>query len=76
VAIGGLVPVPARLGDVEAALKGARPSEDVTARAAAATAKQLGGDILGDVFASADYRKAIAPVYVKRALAAAFQQAS
>lgn len=76
VAIGGLVPVPARLRDVEAAVKGARPSEDVTAKAAAAATKQLGGDILGDVFASAEYRKAIAPVYVKRALAAAFQRAS
>ena len=76
VAIGGLVPVPARLRDVEAAVKGARPSQDVTAKAAAAATKQLGGDILGDVFASAEYRKAIAPVYVKRALAAAFQRAS
>ena len=76
VAIGGLVPVPARLRDVEAAVKGARPSEDVTAKAAAAATKQLGGDILGDVFASAEYRKAMAPVYVKRALAAAFQRAS
>jgi CO/xanthine dehydrogenase FAD-binding subunit len=35
VAIGGLVPVPARLRDVEAAVKGARPSQDVTAKAAA-----------------------------------------
>ena len=76
VAIGGLVQVPARLRDVEAAVKGARPSQDVTAKAAAEATKQLGGDILGDVFASAEYRKAIAPVYVKRALAAAFQRAS
>ena len=76
VAIGGLVPVPARLRDVEAAVKGARPSQDVTAKAAAEATKQLGGDVLGDVFASAEYRKAIAPVYVKRALAAAFQRAS
>ncbi len=76
VVIGGLVPVPARLRDVEAAVKGARPSDDVTAKAAAAAAKQLGGDILGDIFASAEYRKAVAPVYVKRALAAAFQRAS
>ena len=45
-------------------------------KAAAAAAKQLGGDILGDIFASAEYRKAVAPVYVKRALAAAFQRAS
>ena len=76
VAIGGLVPVPARLRDVESAVTGAKPSEDVIAKAAAATSKQLGGDIIGDVFASADYRKAVAPVYVKRALAAAFERAS
>jgi carbon-monoxide dehydrogenase medium subunit len=76
VAIGGLVPVPARLKDVEGAVKGARPSEDVMTKVSSATAKQLGGDILGDVFASAEYRKAVAPVYVKRALAAAFERAS
>jgi carbon-monoxide dehydrogenase medium subunit len=76
VAIGGLVPVPARLKDVEGAVKGARPSEDVMTKASSATAKQLGADILGDVFASAEYRKAVAPVYVKRALAAAFERAS
>ncbi len=42
VAIGGLVPVPARLRDVEAAVKGARPSEDVTAKAAAAATETTG----------------------------------
>jgi carbon-monoxide dehydrogenase medium subunit len=76
VAIGGVVPVPARLREVEAAVKGARPSGDGVAKAAAETARQLGGDILGDVFASAEYRKAMAPVYVKRALAAAFERAA
>ena len=76
VAIGGLVPVPARLRDVESAVTGSKPSEDVIAKAAAAASKHLGGDLLGDVFASAEYRKAVAPVYVKRALAAAFERAS
>jgi aerobic carbon-monoxide dehydrogenase medium subunit len=76
VAIGGLVPVPARLRDVESGVTGAKPSADVMAKAAAATSKHLGGEILGDVFASAEYRKAVAPVYVKRALAAAFERAS
>jgi carbon-monoxide dehydrogenase medium subunit len=76
VAIGGLVPAPLRLKGVEAALTGARVSDDVAGRAAAATAADLDGDILGDVFASAEYRKAMAPVYVKRALSAAFQRAS
>jgi carbon-monoxide dehydrogenase medium subunit len=76
VAIGGLVPVPARLGDVEAAVAGTRPSADVVSKAAAASLRHLSGDLLGDVFASAEYRKAMAPVYVKRALAAAFERAS
>jgi carbon-monoxide dehydrogenase medium subunit len=76
VAIGGLVPVPARLRDVEGAVTGARPSAEVISKAAAATSKNLGSDILGDVFASAEYRAAMAPVYVKRALAAAFERAS
>jgi carbon-monoxide dehydrogenase medium subunit len=76
VAVGGLVPVPARLRDVEGAVTGAKPSEDVIAKAATAVSKSLGSEILGDVFASAEYRKAMAPVYVKRALAAAFARAS
>ena len=76
VTIGGLVPVPARLRDVESAVTGAKPSDDVIAKAAAATSKHLGNDIIGDIFASAEYRKAVAPVYVKRALAAAFERAS
>jgi carbon-monoxide dehydrogenase medium subunit len=76
VAIGGVVPVPTRLRDVEGAVTGARPSTELISRAAAATSKNLGSDILGDVFASAEYRAAMAPVYVKRALAAAFERAS
>jgi len=76
VAIGGLVPSPARLGGVEAAVTGARPSGEAIAKAAAAVAEHLNGEILGDVFASAEYRKAMAPVYVKRALAAAVERAS
>ena len=47
VAIGGLVPTPARLRDVETAVTGAKPSADVIAKAAAAASKQLGGDLLG-----------------------------
>jgi carbon-monoxide dehydrogenase medium subunit len=76
VAIGGLVPAPARLRDVEGAVAGAKPSAEAAAKAAAAASSQLGDDILGDVYASAEYRKAMAPVYVKRALTAAFERAS
>ena len=33
------------------------------------------GEVNGDLFASADYRRAVAPVYVKRALGAAVARA-
>ena len=71
VAVGGLVPKPTRCGAVEAALKDQPLSDETFAAAAAAVSGDLGDDLLGDVFASADYRKAVAPVYVRRALAAA-----
>jgi carbon-monoxide dehydrogenase medium subunit len=75
VAIGGLVPAAARLTAVEQALVGARPSADVLGKAAALVSKILGDSVMGDLFASAGYRAAVAPVYVKRALAAAFERA-
>ena len=71
VAIGGLVPKPLRCSAVEAALKDQAPSEQVFAAAAAAVSGDLGDDLLGDVFASGDYRKAVASVYVQRAIEAA-----
>jgi len=70
VAIGGLVSHAQRLPAVEARLKGQALSQATIAAAAAETAKDL-GDVNGDIFASADYRRAVAPVYVKRAIAAA-----
>ena len=71
VAIGGLVPKPVRCSAVEQALKEQAPSDEVFAAAAAAVAGDVGEDLLGDIFASADYRSAVAPVYVQRAIAAA-----
>jgi carbon-monoxide dehydrogenase medium subunit len=76
VAIGGLVPAPARARAVEAALVGARQSADTIAKAAGLVSKDLGADVLGDIFASAEYRKAMAPVFVKRALTIAFTRAT
>ena len=75
VAIGGLVPAPVRCAAVEEALNG-KPASDATfAAAAAAVGGDLGDDLLGDVYASGEYRKAVAPVYVQRALAAAAERA-
>jgi aerobic carbon-monoxide dehydrogenase medium subunit len=71
VAIGGLVPHAIRLPAVERALTGQKPDQSVLATAAAKAVDDLGQDVTGDIFASAEYRRAMAPVYVKRALAAA-----
>jgi carbon-monoxide dehydrogenase medium subunit len=76
VAIGGLVPHARRLPSVERALNGQAPSASVVAKAAEAAAANLGRDVSGDIFASAEYRTAVAPVYVKRALLAAAARAS
>ena len=76
VAVGGLTPAPRRAGSVEQALSGQAPSADAIARAAAAVSNDLGADLLGDVYASAEYRRAMAPVCVKRALTAALKRAS
>ena len=75
VALGGLVPFARRAAAVERALTGQRPDESIIAAAAAKTAEALGNDTLGDIFASADYRRAVAAVYVKRALSAAVARA-
>ncbi len=68
VAVGGLVPTPRRAPSVEAALAG----QELTANNLEAAANQLpndlGDEIIGDLFASADYRRAIAPVEVKHAM--------
>jgi carbon-monoxide dehydrogenase medium subunit len=75
VAIGGLVPHARRLPSVAKSLNGQPASADAIARAAAAAGSDLGADVSGDLFASAEYRAAVAPVYVKRALLAAAARA-
>jgi aerobic carbon-monoxide dehydrogenase medium subunit len=74
VAIGGLVPHAQLTPHVEGTLTGQQPSDAAIAAAAAEVAKDL-DEVNGDIFASADYRRAIAPVYVKRALSAAVARA-
>jgi carbon-monoxide dehydrogenase medium subunit len=71
VAVGGLVSRPKRATSVEEALVGKELSASVIADAAARVAGDLGTDLIGDIYASAGYRKAMAPVYVKRAVTAA-----
>ena len=75
VAVGGLVPAPLRCNAVEQALTGKPLSPETIANAADAVVGSLGDDLIGDVFASADYRNAVLPVYVRRALTAAAERA-
>ena len=76
VAVGGLTPKATKAPSVELALVGKSLDENTIASAAKEIEKDLGGEILGDMHAGEEYRKAMAPVYVKRALFAAAQRAS
>ncbi len=75
IALGGLVPTATRAAAVEQALAGQPASSDPIAAAAAAVSADLGDDLIGDIYASAEYRRAMAPVCVKRALTAAVERA-
>ena len=75
VAIGGLVPAATRTRAVEAALIGKALDEAAISAAAAVVVNDLGEDVIGDIHASAEYRRAMAPVMVKRALVSAASRA-
>lgn len=75
VAVGGLVPFARRAARVEQRLLNQQPTESAISSAASQVLDDLGGDVSGDLFASAEYRRAVAPVYVKRALSAAVARA-
>ena len=68
VAVGGLTPRPTRSPSVEAALRGKELTLDSIAEATALVGGDLGDDLLGDVYASADYRRNMAGVELKHAL--------
>lgn len=75
VAVGGLTPKATRASSVEAALVGKKLDDDTLAAAAAAVANDLSDDVTGDMHASADYRRQMAPVFVRRALEKAASRA-
>lgn len=75
VAVGGLTPTARRARAVQAALTGNALTDDAITAAAAAVDADLGDDVEGDIHASADYRRAMAPVFVKRALMSARDRA-
>ncbi len=76
VAVGGLLPSARRATAVERALVGKAMTDDAIAAAAAQIAGDLGNDVTGDIYASAEYRAAMAPVFTKRAIANAAARAS
>ncbi len=75
VAIGGLIPAAKRAPAVEAALVGKTLDPANLAAAAEAVQNNLGEDIFDDIHAGAKYRKAMAAVFVRRALSAAAERA-
>ena len=76
VALGGLLPAARRARNVEQALVG-KPARDnkTFASAAKQVAADLGNEVTGDIFASAEYRAAMAPVFTERVLASAAARA-
>jgi carbon-monoxide dehydrogenase medium subunit len=71
VAVGGLTPRPVKAPSVEQALSGTTLTADSIGDATARLSEDIsaaGVDIIGDVYASADFRAGIAPVEVKHAL--------
>ena len=76
VALGGLVTRPVRARRVEQALADSTLSEEAITQASALAVEDLADEeLLGDVFASAEYRRAVASSYVGEALTRAAQQA-
>ena len=75
VAVGGLTPKATKANAVGNALVGQPLNAETIAAAAAMVSNDLGSDILNDIHASADYRREMAPVYVRRALTKAAERA-
>jgi len=75
IAFGGLVPSATKAPSVEAALAGQKLTPGIIAAAAAAIDADLGDQVLGDLHASADYRRSVAPIYTERAIQSAATRA-
>lgn len=75
VALGGLTGKPVRASAVEQALVGKLLTDESIAAASAETVGSLGDNLIGDLFASEEYRRSVAHVYVRRALSSAAARA-
>jgi len=65
------LPAARRVASVERALVGTPAADKSIAQASEQVSRDLGNDVSGDIFASAEYRSAMAPIYIRRAVAAA-----
>jgi carbon-monoxide dehydrogenase medium subunit len=75
VAIGGVESKPTVGNSVQASLIGSAPTDAVLDEAANSILDDIGDDVLGDIFASAEYRKAMTVVYLRKALVSAVERA-
>jgi aerobic carbon-monoxide dehydrogenase medium subunit len=75
VAVGGLTPTATVLDSVGSALVGNPVTEESAQNAAQGAVDEVGDNVMGDVYAGADYRRQMLPVFVARALTAAASRA-
>lgn len=68
VAVGGLTPHALLIDSVADAVVGNPITEENAKRAARDAVEAVGDDVMGDIYASAEYRKRMLPVFVARAL--------
>ncbi len=73
VAVGGAVPTVRRAAGAESVLAGSDLSDGVLEEAAVRLTAELGDDLIGDGFASAEYRRAMCGVYLKRVIRRALE---
>jgi carbon-monoxide dehydrogenase medium subunit len=75
VAVGGLTPKATVLGSVAGSLVGSPITTETAERAAQGSVDETGDDVMGDLYAGVEYRRAMLPVMVARALTAAAARA-
>ena len=75
VAVGGLTANATVLGSLASALVGNPITEETTETAAQAAVEEIADNVMGDIYADADYRRDMLPVFVARAVTAAASRA-
>ncbi len=76
VAIGGMTPTARRAPSVEQALVGQALDDSTIDGAAGRIVDDLGDEVMGDMHASAEYRRSVAPAYVAEAVRKAMERAN